>query len=56
MWLSVISKSLVDISGNLILVEFGGIFGLAESGRLLRCKVEVSGKFRLIDLGGFFRF
>ena len=42
-----ISRSLVDISRNLILVEFGGIFrSLVDIGRILR----------LVDLSIFFRF
>jgi len=47
---------LVDVSGNLILVEFGGILGLVELGRLFRYRVDVGRNFRLVDLSGFFRF
>jgi len=36
----------VDVGRNLILVEFGGIFGLVELGGLFRCKVDISGNFR----------
>jgi len=46
----------VDISGNLILVEFGGILGLVELGGLFRYRVDISRNFRLVDPGGFFRF
>jgi len=53
----------VDVSGNLILVEFGkilrlvefgGILGLVELGRLFRYKVNIGRNFRLIDPSGFF--
>ena len=56
MWLSIISKSLVDISGNLILVKFGGIFGSAELDRFFGYRVEVSRNFRLVDPSKFFGF
>jgi len=46
MWPSVISRFLVDISGNLILVEFGGILRLIELGGLFRCGVDISRFFR----------
>jgi len=46
-WFSVIFGFLVDVGGNLILVEFG---------RILRYRVDVSGIFRLVDPSGFFRF
>jgi len=51
-----ISRSLVDISGNLISVEFGGILRLVESGRFLRRGVDIGGNLRLVDLSGFPRF
>jgi len=47
---------LVDISRNLILVEFGGILRLVESGKFLRRRVDISGNLRLVDLSGFPRF
>jgi hypothetical protein len=50
------SRSLVDISGIFILVEFSGILGLVESGRFLRCRMDISRNLRLVDLGGFPRF
>ena len=50
------SRSLVDISRIFILVEFGGILKLVESGRFLRCGVDIGGNLRLVDLGGFSRF
>ena len=50
-----ISKSLVDISGNLTLVEFSRIPRLVESGRFLGY-VYVSGNFRLVGPSGFSRF
>ena len=49
-------KSLMDISGNLILVKFGGISRLVESSRFLRQRVDISGNLRLINLGRFPRF
>ena len=50
------SRSLVDISRIFILVEFGGILGLVESGGFLRCRVDISGNLRLVDLSRFSRF
>ena len=50
-----ISKSLVDIGGNLALVEFGKIPGLVELGRFLGY-IDISENLRLIDLSGFPRF
>ena len=50
-----ISRSLVDISGNLILVEFGGIPGLVESGRFLGY-IYISRNFRLVGSSRFSRF
>jgi hypothetical protein len=46
-----ISRSLVDIGGNLILAEFGRILRLVESGGFLRRGVDISG-----NLSGFPRF
>jgi len=51
-----ISRSLVDISGNLILAEFSGILRLVESGGFLRRRVDISGNLRLVDLSGFPKF
>ena len=50
------SRSLVDISGIFILVEFGRILRLVESSRFLRCRVDISRNLRLVDLSGFFKF
>ena len=50
------SRSLVDISGIFISVEFSGILGLVESSRFLRCKVDIGGNLRLVDLSRFPRF
>ena len=47
---------MVDISGNLILVEFGRILRLVESGGFLRRGVDTSRNLRLVDLSGFPRF
>ena len=49
-------RSLVDISGIFILVEFGKILGLVESGGFLRYRVDISGNLRLVDLGKFSKF
>ena len=40
-------RSLIDVSGNLALVESGGF---------LKCRVDISGNLRLIDLSGFPKF
>ena len=54
------SRSLVDISGIFILVEFSRILRLVESGRFLRYRVDISRNLRLVDLSRFprlwFRF
>ena len=47
---------MVDISGIFILVEFSKILGLVESGGFLRCRVDISGNLRLVDLSRFLRF
>ena len=41
----------MDISGNLILVEFGKILRLVESSRFLRYRVDISRSFILVDVG-----
>jgi len=46
----------VDVSGNLMLVEFSGILRLVKLGRLFRYRVDVSGNFKLVDSSRFFRF
>ena len=53
---SIIFKPLVDIGGNLILVEFGRILGLVELSRFFRYRVDISRNLRLIDLSRFPRF
>ena len=50
------SRSLVDISGIFILVEFGRILRLVESSRFLRRGVDISRNLRLVDLSRFPRF
>jgi len=45
----------VDVSRNLILVEFGRIFELVELSGFLRYRVDVGGNFRLVNPNGFFR-
>ena len=49
-------KSLMDISRNLILVEFGRIYRLVKSSGFLRQGVDISGNLRLMDPGGFPKF
>jgi hypothetical protein len=46
----------VDISRNLILVEFGRILRLVESGGFLGRGVDIGGNPRLVDLSRFPRF
>ena len=46
----------MDISRNLILVEFSKILGKVELGRYLRYRVDIGRNFRLVDLGRFLRF
>ena len=46
---------MADISGNVISIEFGGIFGLVESGGFFK-QMDFGGNFRLVDLSGFFGF
>jgi len=46
----------VGVRRNLISVEFSRILRSVESGRLFRCRVDVSRNFRLVDLSRFFRF
>ena len=55
-WFSIVFKSLVDVGGNLALVEFGGIPRLVESSKFLRRRVDISRNLRLIDFSGFSRF
>jgi len=44
----------VDVSRNLILVDFSGILRLVELGRPFKYRVDVSRNFKLVDSGGFF--
>ena len=50
------SRSLVDISGIFILVEFGKILRLVEFGGFLRYRVDISKNLRLVDLSRFPKF
>ena len=45
-------RFLMDISGNLTSVEFGGIFWLVESGRFLVYGVGIGGILMSVDFGG----
>ena len=56
MGFSGISRSLVDISGNFILVEFSKILRLVESSGFLRRGVDISRNLRLVDLSRFPKF
>ena len=53
MEISRIFRSLVDVSGNLIFIEFSRILRLVESSRILRRKVDISRNLRLVDLLDF---
>ena len=44
----------MNVSRNLILVEFSRILRLVELGGLLRYRVDIGGNFRLVDSGRFF--
>ena len=46
----------MDASGYFILVKFSGIIRSVESGRFLRCGVDINKNLRLMDLSGFFKF
>ena len=47
---------MVDVIRYLILVEFSEIIRLVESGRFLRCIVDISKNLRLVDLSRFPKF
>ena len=49
-------RFLIDIVRYFILVKFSGIIRLVESGKFLKCKVDISGNLRLIDFSRFFKF
>jgi len=46
----------ITVSRTLILMEFGRIPILVESGRFLRHRVDISRNLRLVDLSRFPRF
>ena len=46
----------MDVSGNFILMEFGGIPRLVKSSKFLRYKVDINRNLRLMDFSGFPRF
>ena len=50
------SRSLVDISGIFILVEFSKILGLVEFSGFFRYRVDINKNLRLVNLGGFPKF
>ena len=49
-------RSLIDISGNFLLMEFGGISRLVKFNKFLRRRVDISGNLRLMDFSRFPRF
>ena len=49
-------RSLIDISGNLTLVEPGKIPRLVKFSGFLRRRVDISRNLRLIDFSKFLRF
>ena len=49
-------RSLMDASGYLVSIEFGKIVRSVESSRFLKCKVDIGGNLRLIDLSEFLKF
>ena len=51
-----IFRSLVDVSGNLIFVEFSRILRLVESSGFLRCRVDVSRNLILVEFVRISRF
>ena len=51
-----ISRSLVNISRNLILVKFDKITRLVESSKFFRRKVDINKNFRPINTSRFPRF
>ena len=51
------SGFLADVCGySRSLAEFSGIIRSVESGGFLKCKVDISGNLRLMDLSGFPKF
>ena len=53
---SEVFRSLADINGNFILVEFGGFSRLVKSSKLFRCKVNISKNPKLINFSRFPKF
>ena len=49
-------KSLIDVSGNFILMKFGGISRLVKSSKFLRYRVDISRNLRLMDFSRFPKF
>ena len=46
----------MDVSGNFMLMEFGGIPGLVKSSKFLRYKVDIGRNLKLMDFSEFLRF
>ena len=49
-------RSLIDVSGNFTLMEFGGIPRLVKSSKFLRHRVDISKNLRLINFSRFLKF
>ena len=49
-------RSLMDISGNFILMEFGRIPRLVKFNKFLRRRVDISRNLKLINFSGFLKF
>ena len=56
MEISRIFRSLVDVSRNLIFIEFSGILKSIESSGFLRHGVDISRNLRLVNFSKFSRF
>ena len=50
------SRSLIDVVGYFILVEFNRIIRSVEFSKFLRYKINISRNLRLIDLSRFLKF
>ena len=46
----------MDVSGNFMLIEFGGIPRLVKFSKFFRRRVDISGNLRLIDFSKFLKF
>ena len=46
----------MDVSGNFILIEFGGIPRLVKFNKFLRHRVDIGGNLKLINFSRFLKF